>query len=569
MSRYGQTIRPIVYNGSNDYSESMVSGERFESKDKFMILSSKSIPKSHRIYMEFTIMTHPTNNIIRHIPLYIGVSKEPSYGFLLSDFCMGSIYYCNKYYFSYTPDYTYPLDLQYVERYNQNANETVTKVTSKLKGKIPQINTVIGIAVDMLSNKISIYSDGGLLYSFSPKAFNMNTEPDDFFFCILCPLSDEHMIGHVNYGRISLKYKPDDYWSLYEYYYDKKMTYRNIEGTVYFGNRYTNPIIQKDFNAKISMTTPLAPVPTNRERIPTLVLAQNSTYYVADNSLTIVAGQTCMASISYPCPVEQKVYFEMNCKECELAMNQSTGLFDIAGIPLQIGIYKGSIYTGDPDLLTQNRDTFWINLFHQKHTKYDSYYTLSSTTVNGSYQITPLLPLVPTQPDSIGFIFDLKNGKISIITNGDIFAEVDIQGLSFDEMDTTYIFIRSDTSAYTASGYCTCSFGKEDLNFNYIVDNKDVMSYYYYYNMGIKDYMNYYIYCYIETRSNKTNYNKFISATLYVPEVATSDEWTPGINKIWNTYTKVSDGQTHNNEKTLSSDYIYNQLIDEETINVR
>ena len=147
MSRYGQIIRPVAYDEYTSYTPSIISGEQFTVNEKFMILSSKPIPKNTRMYMEFKVTKRDDDTLIRHIPLYIGVSKEPSYGFLLSDMCLGSIYYCNPYAFSVTPDYTYPLDIQTIERYKLNANTIVTPITSKLGGKIPRQGTVVGIGV--------------------------------------------------------------------------------------------------------------------------------------------------------------------------------------------------------------------------------------------------------------------------------------------------------------------------------------------------------------------------------------------------------------------------------------
>ena len=93
----GHRILPIAYDGNSDQDNSIVNGEKFSCKKRFMILSSKPIPKYSKSYMEFTVTYHPTNVGLRHLPFYVGIHKEPSDGFMVSDFCLGSIYYCNPY----------------------------------------------------------------------------------------------------------------------------------------------------------------------------------------------------------------------------------------------------------------------------------------------------------------------------------------------------------------------------------------------------------------------------------------------------------------------------------------
>lgn len=557
MSRYGQIIRPVAYDEYTSYTPSIISGEQFTVNEKFMILSSKPIPKNTRMYMEFKVTKRVDDTLIRHIPLYIGVSKEPSYGFLLSDMCLGSIYYCNPYAFSVTPDYTYPLDIQTIERYKLNANTIVTPITSKLGGKIPRQGTVVGIGVDTVSNKISIYTDGALMYSFSPKSFNMKTEKEDFFFCMVSPLAKQKMVGLINFGRTALKYKPNNYWSLYDEYYDKKACIKDIDCKVYFGNKYPNPGRYKDFNAKIKMENALAPVPPSRERIPWLVYSTDSKAYTNNKTLALETGKQSLASISYPCPYDQKVYFEFTTKEASLTLNTTTGLYDIDGIPLFIGIRRGSRYNGTGSNFFKTSEAFWVDLVHYKHTPFNSHSCKNGITKN--YTFYPLLPQIPLQPETIGFIMDIKGGYISIVTNGDIFAKVPIQGITFDKDSLYYIFVGNHIPSHINDGYTVLNSGESPLDFHYIADNKNIMTLYYFYNYLIRDEVNSYIDAYIEVLPHELRYQKFINATIYV-KGDPSKETTPGINKLWNTYNIVSDKETHNNPRKYSSDFLNDQL---------
>ena len=115
------SILPIAYDGNSDLDQNIVQREKFSCKKRFMILSSKEIPKCSKSYMEFTITKYKTNQLIRHIPLYVGVHKEPTIGYMASDFCLGSIYYCNPYIYTDKNDYLHPTDFQYIERWKQNA----------------------------------------------------------------------------------------------------------------------------------------------------------------------------------------------------------------------------------------------------------------------------------------------------------------------------------------------------------------------------------------------------------------------------------------------------------------
>jgi hypothetical protein len=566
MSRYGQTIRPIAYDEYTSYTPSIISGEQFTVNTKFMILSSKPIPKNTRIYMEFKITKREDDTLVRHIPLYIGVTKEPSYGFLLSDMCLGSIYYCNPYSFSVTPDYTYPLDIQTIERYHQNANTIVTKVSSKLGGKIPRQGTMIGLGVDTIHNKISIYTDGNLMYSFSPKSFNMKNEKEDFFFCLLNPLANQKMVGIVNYGRIAMKYKPKEYWSLYEEYYDKKESITDINCKVHFGTVYPNPGRYKDFNSKIIMQNSLAPVPPSRERIPWLVYATDSKAYSSNKTLKLETGKQSLASISYPCPYDQKIYFEFTTKEASLTLNTTTGLYDIDGIPLFVGIRRGSRYSGTGSNFFKSSEAFWVDLVHYKHTPFNSHSCVSGVTKN--YTFYPLLPQIPLQPETIGFIVDIKGRYISIVTNGDIFAKVPIQGITFDKDSLYYIFVGNHIPSHINDGYTVLNSGETTLDFPYIADNKNIMTLYYFYNYLIRDDVSTYIDAFIEVLPYELRYQKFFNATIYV-KGDPDKEPTPGINRLWDTYNIVSDKEPHNNARKYSSDYLNDLLKEIKIINKR
>ena len=258
MSKSGQTILPIAYDGDSNYDPSLTSGENFSCKNKrFMILSSKSIPKRTKAYCEVTIRKcNISNNKVRHIPIYVGVMKEPSYGYMASDLCLGSVYYCNKY--EYTgEDWKFPINIQSIERFKQSVDFVKSNKNSVIDSKIPKLNTVIGIGVDMVNNTITIYTDGRKFYSFSPTKFNLNTDTADFYFCLVFPLDKDNNIvermsyptdisGVFNFGRVRMTYLPTGYWTLYQEYYTKEEASKDITCTVKHKSKYGDNIGYKE-----------------------------------------------------------------------------------------------------------------------------------------------------------------------------------------------------------------------------------------------------------------------------------------------------------------------------------
>ena len=85
-------VRPIAYNWKMAPDPSIISGDHFHCTKPFTIFCSKVIPKDKKVYMEVTITLHPTNSFIRHLPIYLGLHREPSMGTLCNDFIFGSAY---------------------------------------------------------------------------------------------------------------------------------------------------------------------------------------------------------------------------------------------------------------------------------------------------------------------------------------------------------------------------------------------------------------------------------------------------------------------------------------------
>ena len=556
-------ILPIAYDGDSVQSNSIVSGEKFTCKKKFTILSSKPIPKYSRAYMEFTIKQHPSNAKIRHLPIYVGIHKEPSVGILVADMCLGSIFYCNPYYYSDPKDWYHPTSFQSVERYNYNANVTITKNTQKLGSRVPTVNHIIGIGVDTVANTISIYVEGHKMYSFKPTEFNINSEPDDFYFCISCQ-ENELVSGSVNFGRYKCEYTPKGYWTLYQCWYYKKASIWDIYTTIQAGNIYPNPPVAKEFNMEITAKNDIAPInfPTETHRNPYLIHSDPTNMAYGTNPLGMILrspDSNDISTLAWPIPTDQKIYLEFVVKNALMQIDsQGHMLYD--GIPVKIGL-TSAINT------TSNQKVFWIDLAHKRHVAYKKHSNMYNVPLEYNAG-TVLNPCIPKQPDEWGMVFDLAHNKIDIYTLGDLFMSVDLVNNDFSgHQDLYWIFIQPITDAFyidnaaTEPAHIIVNTGENGVLYDNIPDGKDIMTYYYYYNYLLKFKMFYDIDILIETLPYKTNYSRYLFCEITVPD--TSDEatkWSPGMNKLWKTYNVVTDTEPHNNESDITVFDLWNKV---------
>ena len=84
-------ITPVAYDNESTYREDMISDTVFTASTPFLIISSQPIPKDTNMYFEFEITDYKENPLFRHLPLYVGIHKEPSSGIFATDFSLGSI----------------------------------------------------------------------------------------------------------------------------------------------------------------------------------------------------------------------------------------------------------------------------------------------------------------------------------------------------------------------------------------------------------------------------------------------------------------------------------------------
>ena len=565
-------ILPVAYDGDSVQSNSIVSGEKFTCKKKFTILSSKPIPKYSKAYMEFTIKQHPSNAKIRHLPLYIGIHKEPSVGgMLVADMCLGSIFYCNPYYYSDPKDWLHPTSIQYVERYQYNAVVNVTKNTQRLGSRIPSVDHVIGIGVDTVANTISIYVEGDKMYSFKPTTFNINSQPDNFYFCITYQ-EDGLLSGSVNFGRYKCKYTPAGYWTMYQLYYYKKEATSDMTISLQAGNTYTNPPVRREFDIGFTVQNDLAPInwPTQTHRNPYLIHSSPSNMSYASNPLGMILrspDSNDISTLAWPIPTDQKIYLEFIVKNALMKVN-AQGHMAYNGIPVKIGITSAINSVA-------NQKVFWIDMAHKRHEPYKKHSNIYN--VHFEYNAgTVLSPITPIQPDEWGMVFDLAHNKIDIYTLGDLFMSVSMVNNDFSGHQALYwLFIKPLTDAFVTDSSATdpahiiVNTGENGVLYDNIPDDRDIMTYYYYYNHLLRLEWEYDIDTVIEVLPYKTNYSKYIYTEITVPDPV-EDKWKPGLNKLWKTYNVVTDTEPHNNESIITAYDMWTKVKnDENTWNKR
>lgn len=520
-------IRGIPYDQLSRQDDSKINGDTFSSNTPFMIICNKPIPKNYKTYMEFTITEHPSNSAYRHIPLYVGIHKEPSFGVLNSDFVIGTIYYTLS-----------NMNYDIMERYNA-AGEPTHQQVDRTHAKIPILNTIIGIGVDIPNNIINIYSDGNLFYSFSPSTFDLSKENEDFYFVIYSKFN-ERIKGNVNYGRYTNKYMPDGYWNLYQFYYTHGEAYQEISSSITVPGIIYDKYSFSEIESKINPKNDIAPLEEDNKKHIRWIYKNDSTKYENDRSFKFTYHPGTIPEIrdivttNLPIPVDTKVYLEFNIKECEMYQ-------EYTGIPVEIGI---------TDKQNELSNAFGIDLCHKRYIRYKLHSYIREDIKE--YDMRPILnPVTPTQPNRVGVIIDLSNNNITILTDNSIFSVIKFKDVSFNNpTGIYYFFIRAISSeAYRYDYYGICNFGedKDDIDFDIPEDTKTLFSYY---NDPIKFPIDsVFINCRINVRAYKTWFNKFVYCTFSVAESPNSDaaKFSPGLNKLWNTYNTISDTEEKHN----------------------
>ena len=544
MARVNQPIkiRPIAYNHQGDPDSSITAGETFSCDKPFLIVASKYVPSCSKVYMEVTITKQISSKSIRHVPIYLGLHKEPSYGMLNNDCMFGSCYY------------PVGADFDIFEKPRGSTSMT-TQPVGKLHARIPIVDTVIGLGVDTFENTVSIFCDGKLFYSFKPTLFNIETNVgrgNRWYMAVYSKLY-QSISGTINYGRYKTKYLPEGYCTLYQHYWDHEFltpidigSKLKVSGVPpYDGARYYD--IEKCKIKVENKYTEIDPLTNRRSLFLENMVADMDTEVPDSYRMeTGRSGTPDMSSVNLPCPCEDTpVYLELTTKEATLNTDPYFVNLNYVGIPIEVGLtVKKNDYVNK---------SFRVCLYHSKGDTYKSYAMDNGT--QSFYDFPTILnPAAPVQPNTVGFIFDRKNNMIKIVTEGTIFAEIPIQGVDFSDFhEDAYIFFKSADQAYKDYQLGYVELGDDPIS--YEIPEPGVKTVYDYWNDSIRIYLTEFpeFQCRMKVRIPVDYVRYYFDSRLYVPFTKeNSNGFEPGLNMMWNTFNVVTEVEPHNNEPTMN-----------------
>lgn len=405
-------------------------GINFKWNEPFFLICNK--PLEGKLYFELTISKYYPIAAFHNIPLYIGVSREASFGTLNADFCIGSLYYENG------KNY----DIQ--EKYNASGTNTHTSPTS-IYTRIPGATDIIGVGVDVPNNTITFYNNGNAFYSFSPSEFHLSSHK--FYFCIYSDIfykeityddkttneekNEKYITGYINFGKTSTVYTPSGYTSIYGYYYKRT----NYEYNLLIDANISSDVIYDRYIKNLDLDcTDVQGAFENKS----ILLSSNSPNVNLDGfKYNITADKTISDQVLYganvflnlPIPTDRKIYIEMTA-------TKGTLLGDIIGIPLSFGL--SNLNTS---VLSKSHR---MNLHHQKQAYYN--YEIIDNFIQTIYSAGDMdTSIIPTQGKLIGLLFDLANNQFSIYIDKVLFYTVKSTSIDFsNRLNKQYFFIHDD-----------------------------------------------------------------------------------------------------------------------------
>lgn len=373
--------------------KSYIADEDVLSSDKLTFDSDKpfflicNVPIKDKTMFEIKITEYYPIFDLKHIPLYVGVSKQIASGILTGTYSMSSLYYDIS-----NPKYDIMSNYNGASvEYHQFIDGSFVDADGKEKigARKPGVLDTIGVGVDIKQNTIFLFVNyttdkskkayNKPFYSFHPP-FDMSKEKN-LRFCIwsdiyykritddntyrsgIKELEDKkHIKGRVNFGEGGLEHPVPGFTSLFSSYY-AKYARNKIDPAAEMGS-FDNPCtvhitgkpVQfefKDIDAEVDILNELDPVSEKLSLISDHhgVTIKNKVQYSMDEDKNIKAtskfGDTdsykvgANIFINYPIPKSDKIYFEYTVKDAQLKRN-------MVGIPISMGI---SSIPRDPNIL--------------------------------------------------------------------------------------------------------------------------------------------------------------------------------------------------------------------------
>lgn len=515
FSTEGVYDRDLCYNGKD-----------FNINKLFMLISNHGMSKHEKVYFEFTISEYIPNTSYKHLPIYVGVHKEPTSGTLSNDFCLGCLAYKKD-------DDKYTI----MEKINRTGDTKIYNPNS-VYTRTPGLNDIIGVAIDIDNNLISIYNNGKLFYTIQPSLFNMATDNDMFYPCIYSAISCNYY-GSVNQGKYGVTYLPNGYRTVFTEH-NKTQLINDIDCKINI--EYKDNVVLSECEATITFD----PIKGDGS----LKLLSSTEYTEPDGVSFILLNDSGYLYSNLPIAKNYHTYTELYVRNGV----QKEGIY---GIPISIGL------TSMPDSL-EIGNTIRIPLYHKQYNCYEYFQTSNLTTQK--YVIDDVFTSVANEEGKyIGIGYDPSNKTINIWINKILFYSYKIT--DFDpSIGEYYIFIKDDGVFTNDSVIGEINFGVNDGEIPFFMDMPEsyVTLWHYYNRMVLTKLENPPIIesiLYVDT--TPVVKRKSIKCKVDV-EYADDDmraNYHNGINKMMDTYNTVFDTKDHWTDSSYQSMEYLNNLI--------
>ena len=526
----------ILYNGKPDYSISN-NNLNFNIKGITEVITSYDIKPYDKSYFEFTITSYNSINGIKYVPLYVGVSKEISQGVNSNDFCYGSIFYDMV-----SANYS-------IIENTKGSMTNIERSPLNITAKTPIINDIVGVGIDAQNNEITIYVNGNILYSFNPVLFDIGKTTDKIYAAIYCPNGYGKIHGKFNFGKSTLSYLPSGFISAHRVYNKFKVS-DTISGKLIV--KRDEPAISKELTGTINIDS---------------IKGNGDVYLVQDNSVHDLQPGNLKFLMrlveaplfsNLPFPNDLKVYTEIYIRDGILSSKY-------LGVPISIG------FTDSPSaFLYESPIANYINiqLYHILQRPYIYIEHKSGSTVSKKY-IGDLETIIPAEQGRwIGIELDPLAREITIWIN-----KIKYYTYKFDMPipHNPYLYIKNDRDVYVNNINGEINFGaEEDLTSDFskiFKGNKpdDCISLWHYYNrMGHFAVTNMpEIVGQVIVNNTPEDINGYIVGYIIVGETELEEgyEFGNGLNRMYKTYSVMSDTDPHNIEPKYHKYPYINKLI--------
>ena len=380
-----------------------------------LMVCNHRILKNEKVYFEMEITDFNRQSNMVHIPIFVGVHKDPAGGNLVNDCSFGSIYYPAG------GDYIIHENNRMVPGFVDSVPATITAPTI-----IP--NDIIGIAIDAPANEVTIYNNGVCLYTWKPSTFDMSTDTEGFYAAIYSRLSGVDIQGNLNFGRYGTKYCPTGFKTMLDQHNSYPIPVQDC--------RFDPIVVPKKNNGDLWVEQTYAvgnvgPIPGDTDPCN----------FEIDN----VDGS--FAVVNRPIPVDYQIYTEFR-------VRNATNSYKIVGIPMSFGLS-----TTNYDITTCS---IRIPLWHRANIFYKWYHTTAG--VETEENVYSVCTSVPNQGgDVVGFFVDLKAKIIRVWVNKVFFMEYPIPNLP-TPTPPMYLFFSYDKSYKSSHADVYLNLGQDQKN---------------------------------------------------------------------------------------------------------